>query len=59
MQKVRWGVLSTASIGTGQVIPAMLLFVLILFVFSSAYIFQRIAWKLSVSGLTPREMKRK
>ena len=23
MQKVRWGVLSTAAIGTGQVIPAM------------------------------------
>src|SRR2546421_9745225 len=23
MQKVRWGVLSTATIGTGQVIPAM------------------------------------
>src|SRR5579863_3669342 len=23
MQKVRWGVLSTANIGTGQVIPAM------------------------------------
>src|SRR5258708_17827153 len=23
MQKVRWGVLSTADIGTGQVIPAM------------------------------------
>ena len=23
MQKVRWGVLSTAIIGTGQVIPAM------------------------------------